>query len=64
MKLSVPEMSCGHCKSSITEAIGKLDSNAQLEFDMDKREVDVATEKPANDVIDALDAIGFDATTI
>jgi copper chaperone len=61
MKLYVPEMSCGHCKSSIGTAIAGLDGAATVEFDMDARKITVATDRTSAEVIDALDVIGFDA---
>ena len=61
MKISIPEMSCGHCKASITTAISKLDSSAKLTFDMESRQVDIATDKPFSDVQTALTAVGFDS---
>lgn len=56
----VPDMSCGHCKASITEALEGL-GKVTLSFDMDAREVQVDGLETAA-VIDALDEIGFPAT--
>ncbi|NDW53138.1 heavy-metal-associated domain-containing protein [Aliiroseovarius sp. PrR006] len=56
----VPDMSCGHCKASITEALEGL-GEVTLSFDMDTREVQVDGLEPAA-VIDALDEIGFSST--
>lgn len=55
----VPDMSCGHCKASITEALEGL-GDVTLSFDMDVPEVKVDGLEPAT-VIDALDEIGFPA---
>ncbi|MDE9451229.1 heavy-metal-associated domain-containing protein [Aliiroseovarius sp. Z3] len=55
----VPDMSCGHCKASITEILTKAGAE-HLSFDMEARTVDVsglATEA----VIAKLDEIGFPA---
>ena len=57
--LSVPDMSCGHCRASITEALQNL--GATGEFDMAARHVTVSGEVPAPAAIAALDAIGFPA---
>lgn len=62
MKLNVPDMSCGHCISSIRDAIAKLDATATLEFDLDSKTVTIASQKPAADVSEALDKIGFGST--
>ncbi|WP_432449438.1 heavy-metal-associated domain-containing protein [Aliiroseovarius marinus] len=56
----VPDMSCGHCKAAITEALEGL-GKVTLKFDMQGREVQVDGLAPTA-VIDALDEIGFPAT--
>jgi copper chaperone len=57
---SVPDMSCGHCRASITTALEALGAGP-LSFDMEARRVTVAGATPPEAVIGALDAIGFDA---
>ncbi|OUD10144.1 hypothetical protein BVC71_01095 [Marivivens niveibacter] len=64
MKLSVPEMSCGHCKTSISNAIEALDSTAKVDFDMDAKQISIHTDKPLNTIQDALNAIGFDNAVV
>jgi copper ion binding protein len=39
---SVPEVHCGHCKSSIEGAVGALAGVAAVEVRIDDREVDVS----------------------
>lgn len=58
-KLSVPDMSCGHCKASIEKALEPL--GASLQFDMPARVVTVDGLEPAA-ALAALDEIGFPAT--
>ena len=58
---SVPDMSCGHCKASIEEALKPISS--RVETDLAAREVLV--EGPAAaDVVTALAAIGFESQLI
>ncbi len=60
--LSVPDMSCGHCKASVEAALAPLPGMAPVAVDLTTRQVTVAgTAAPA---IAALDAIGFPATEI
>lgn len=40
--LSVPDISCGHCKTSIEGAVSELDGVDKVEVDIDARTVDVA----------------------
>ena len=39
--LSVPEISCDHCKSSIEGAVNTLDSVASVEVSIDDKTVDI-----------------------
>ena len=64
MKLNVADMSCGHCKASITGAIAKLDPNANVEFDLATKTVAVDSRKSATEISDALDQIGFPSTVV
>ncbi|NEY89169.1 heavy-metal-associated domain-containing protein [Tabrizicola oligotrophica] len=60
--LSVPDMSCGHCKASVEAALAPLPGMAPVEVDLTKRQVTVAG--PASEAVKALDAIGFPAREV
>jgi copper chaperone len=60
--LSVPDMSCGHCRASIEAALAPL--GASPAFDMDSRRVTVTGKVSQKAAIEALDAIGFDAEQV
>lgn len=45
MKLSVPDMSCGHCKAAIEEAVTAAGGKASV--DLEQREVTVEGLDPA-----------------
>lgn len=60
--LSVPDMSCGHCRASITEALAPLGGTP--EFDMATRRVTVSGPLAPAVAIEALDAIGFPAEPV
>lgn len=64
MNLSIPEMSCGHCRASVTAALLALDPQARVAVDLETRRAEVDTVAPAAAVIAALDAAGFDAAEI
>jgi len=61
IKLSVPDMSCGHCAGVITTALKALDSQAVIAFDMPARAIDVDTGAAPSAVLDALSAAGYPA---
>lgn len=60
--LSVPDMSCGHCRASIEGALTPL--GVSTSFDMENRRVTVTGPVAAQTTIDALDGIGFDAAPV
>ena len=61
--LSVPDMSCGHCRASIETALAPLPGVGAIAFDAEARRVAVTGSAPAATLIAALDAIGFPAQT-
>ena len=60
--LSVPDMSCGHCRASIDSALAPLGGKA--DFDMDQRRVTVTGALTPVAAIAALDRIGFPAEPV
>ncbi|GAB1362916.1 heavy-metal-associated domain-containing protein [Rhodobacter sp.] len=59
--LSVPDMSCGHCKASVEAALAPL--AARVEVDLPARRVSAEGATPES-LVKALEAIGFPATVI
>ena len=64
MQLSVPDMSCGHCRAAVTQALTALDPSAQVRVDLTTRKVDLTTSAPVAAVVAALDAAGYAAAPI
>lgn len=60
--LSVPDMSCGHCKASVEAALAPLPGMAPVEVDLTTRQVKVSG--PAAEALNALEAIGFPAQVV
>ena len=58
---SVPDMSCGHCRASIEEALRPI--GARVEFDQERREIRTEGAE-AEAVIAALAAIGFESAPV
>jgi len=59
-QLSVPDMSCGHCKASVEAALAPLAS--RVEVDLAYRQV--KADGPPEAMIRALEAVGFPATVL
>tara|TARA_R110002074_G_scaffold118673_1_gene251386 strand:+ start:478 stop:675 length:198 start_codon:yes stop_codon:yes gene_type:complete len=60
-KFSVPEMSCGHCKSTIEKAVAKVDSDAQIAVDLTTREVTIESQAETDVLVAAMKAEGYEA---
>jgi copper chaperone len=63
-RLSVPDMSCGHCKASVEAALAQLPDAGRVEVDLTQREVSVSGDASPAVLIKALDQIGFPASQI
>ena len=60
--LSVPDISCGHCKSSIEGAVGELSGVDAVEVNIDARTVDVSFDDAAvqqGAIVDAIEDQGY-----
>lgn len=63
--LSVPDISCGHCKSSIEGAVGPLDGVELVEVAIDQRTVAVdfdGTDDTYAAIVDAIEGQGYEVT--
>ncbi|TVP68901.1 MAG: copper chaperone [Nitriliruptor sp.] len=60
---SVPEISCGHCKSAIEGEVGALDDVSSVHVDIDSKTVTV--DGPASDatIHAAIEEAGYDVAT-
>ncbi len=65
LTISVPDISCGHCKSSIEGALQPLDGVTSAEVSIEGRTVDVAFGDPAtlDDIVAAIEAQGYEVAS-
>ncbi|MAM63284.1 heavy-metal-associated domain-containing protein [Maritimibacter sp. UBA3975] len=59
---SVPEMSCGHCKAKIEDAVLDADEGALIDFDMDAREVDIDSTLDTAALAEAIKTAGYESS--
>ena len=64
MKLSVPDMSCGHCKAAVEKAIAAQDAGARVTVDLETRTVEVASTVALETLLAALAAEGYPAVLV
>ncbi|MDH4117878.1 MAG: copper ion binding protein [Acidimicrobiia bacterium] len=61
--ISVPDISCGHCKSSIEGAVGALSGVSTVEVTIDAKTVDVsfdASSLALDSIIEAIEDQGYE----
>lgn len=56
---SVPEITCGHCTSSIEGAVQELDGVEQVSADVDTKIVTVHGGR-RDEIVSAIEDVGFD----
>lgn len=57
---SVPDISCGHCKSAIESEVSAVDGIGSVEVDIDAKTVTVDLGSASEDaVIEAIDEAGY-----
>lgn len=62
--LSIPDMTCGHCKASVESALTSLPDTGTITVDLAARTATATGTASPESLIRALDAIGFPATAI
>jgi copper chaperone len=60
--LSVPEMSCGHCKATVESALGAVPQVGTVTVDLTAHKVEVSGPAPTAELLKALDQAGYPAT--
>jgi copper chaperone CopZ len=60
--LSIPDMSCGHCKAAVETALAGVPGIQDVQVDLASRSVTVGGTAPLPAVIAALNDAGYPAT--
>ena len=63
-RFHIANMTCSHCKASVEKAVTALDDDAELDFDMETREVEIDSTASKSAILSALDAAGYPAAEI
>ncbi len=59
IRLSIPDMSCGHCVEAVTQAVRKADPDATLNIDLGDRTAEIETRTPHASVVEAIEQAGY-----
>jgi copper chaperone len=60
MKLIIDGMNCGHCVKSVTNAVQSINPDAQVDIDLETKEVAIVGNISLQAVIEAISDAGFD----
>ena len=55
----VPDMTCGHCASTIAKAVAGVDKSARIEVDIPRKLVRVSSAAPLGDLAKAIQDAGY-----
>ncbi len=61
---SVPDMSCGHCRMRISNALSAAANISNFEIDLDAKVVTVTTDSAADVIAAVIDEAGYDAVAV
>lgn len=60
-RLSIPDMSCGHCKATVTTALTAVPGVTEVTVDLEKRTAEVQGNVPLPGLLSALEEAGYPA---
>jgi copper chaperone len=59
VQFSVPDMTCGHCASTITKAVRSEDPRARVEISLGEHLVKVQSELPEDEIAQCISEAGY-----
>jgi len=59
LTFNIPDMTCGHCRNVISDAIFDLDENAELSFDMATKNLEIQSEEEISTLELAIKNTGY-----
>jgi copper chaperone len=59
LEFNLPDMSCGHCASTVTQTCKLVDPDAKVQVDLDTKKVTVDSSESRQDFAEALAEAGY-----
>ena len=59
IEFQIPNMNCGHCVRSVTEAVKAADPSARVQVDLPTKKVEVESDVPREQLAARLAEAGF-----
>ena len=63
-QFNVPDMTCGHCASTITKALKAQDPNAKIEISLNEHLVNVESHLPREQIAQYISEAGYTPTAL
>ena len=63
LELQLPDMTCGHCASAVTQTCKLVDPAAKVEVELESRRVRIASSEDRKDFEEALMDAGYPPAT-
>ncbi len=64
LTLSVPDMTCAHCKQAVTEAVHRVAPDAGVAIDLTSKQVTVTGQADREAVLHAIDEAGYTSAPV
>ena len=59
IELTVKDMTCGHCASTIARAVKDVDAAGRCEVDLEAKRVRITSDHPAQEFVEAIQEAGY-----
>jgi copper chaperone len=59
LEFNLPDMSCGHCASTVAQTVKFVDSNAKVDVDLNTKKVKVESTEDRSEFVEALTEAGY-----
>ena len=59
IELSLPDMTCGHCASTVAKTVAFVDPAAKVEVDVNTKQVKISSSEHRADFVEALTDAGY-----
>jgi copper chaperone len=59
IEITVNDMTCGHCASTIARAVKEVDAAGRCEVDLATKRVRITSTRPAREFVEAIEEAGY-----
>jgi copper chaperone len=59
IELNLPDMTCGHCASTVAKTVALVDPTAKVEVDLNSKQVKIQSTEDRQDFAEALTDAGY-----